>query len=255
MKELFSKYKDRGFELVAVSAEKEETIAGFVNGEKKPNYTVVRYSKIAEEWGVKGWPSAWVLDSQGKVLWAEHFIDKISDEQWETWLKDVGPVKVDKEVAKELKGSVSAFNKGDYGKSLAEVEKVAAETEDETVKADAEYVKGLLQKRIDMVNNKIKKAEESGDLQLKGKALKEGFEAFKGSETGDKWEAELKELEKSDEYKDTVKAAEELDKIRDKLEDMRPSSARKKLEKIAEKYPNTPAGKEAAELAKRFPED
>ena len=39
-----------------------------------------------------------------------------------------------------------------------------------------------------------------------------------------------------------------------KLEDMRPSSARKKLEKIAEKYPDTPAGKEAAELAKRYAE-
>jgi len=252
MKELFTKYQERGFELVAVSNETEAKIDGFVNGDKKPNYTVVRYSKIAEEWGVKGWPSAWVIDSEGKVLWADHFLDKISEEQWESWLKDVAPAKISKDVAKELKGAVGSFNKAEYGKSLAEVEKVASETQDETVKADAEYVKGLLQKRIDRINGKIKSAEEAGNLILKGKALKAGSEEFKGSTQGDTWATELKELEKSAAYKDTVKASDELEKLRPKLEDMKGSSAKKALEKIADKYPETPAGKEAAELAKRY---
>jgi hypothetical protein len=33
---------------------------------------------------------------------------------------------------------------------------------------------------------------------------------------------------------------------------MKPSSAKKALEKLAKKYPETAAGKEAAELAKRY---
>jgi hypothetical protein len=254
LKELFTKYHDRGFELVAVSNETEAKIDGFVTGTNKPNYTVVRYSKIAEEYGVKGWPSAWVVDSEGKVLWADHFIDKVTDEQWETWLKDVAPAKVGREVAKELKGSVTAFNKGEYGKSLAELEKVASETQDEAVKADAEYVKGLLQRRIDGFTTKIAKADETGDLALKGQVLAKAAAQFEGSTQGETWATELKELEKSDAYKDTVKASEALEKLRPTLEDMKPSSAKKALEKIAKKYPETKAGKEAAELAKRYEE-
>jgi len=250
LKELFTKYSSRGFELVAVSAETEDKIAGFVNGDKKPNYTVVRYSKIAEEYGLKGWPSAWIVDAQGKVLWADHFVDKIADEQWEKWLSDLAPTKVDKELAKELSGAVKAFDKGEVGKALSESKKVAEVATDEAVKADCTYLEELCKKHVTLHENRIKAAGE--DKVAKVKALEEGATKLKGSEVGASWDTEAKELKKSKEYKDCASSSEELAKLKPQLKDMKESTAKKKLESIAKKYPETPAGKEAAELAKGF---
>ncbi|MBE7493154.1 MAG: redoxin domain-containing protein [Planctomycetes bacterium] len=250
LKELFTKYNARGFELVAVSNETEDKIAGFVNGDKKPNYTVVRYSKIAEQYGVKGWPSAWVLDANGKVLWADHFIDKVSDEQWEKWLENLAPTRVDKTLAKELGGAVKAFDKGEVGKALEESRKVAETATDGAVKADCEYLQGLCDKHVKLHTRKIESA--GSDTVARVKALEDGAAKLKGSEIGNKWDTEAKELKKSKEYKDCSAAAEELAKLKPQLKDMKESNAKKKLEAIAKKYPDTPAGKEAAELAKGY---
>lgn len=250
LKELFTKYNSRGFELVAVSAETEDKIAGFVAGDKKPNYTVVRYSKIGEEYSIKGWPSAWVLDAEGKVLWADHFIDKVTDEQWEKWLANLAPTKVDKELAKELNGAVKAFDKGEVGKAMAEGKKVAEVATDEAVKADCAYLEELCKKHVTLHENRIKGAGE--DKVARVKALEEAAAKLKGSEVGTNWDTEAKELKKSKEYKDCASSSEELAKLKPQLKDMKEATAKKKLEGIAKKYPDTPAGKEAAELAKSY---
>ena len=252
LQELHDKFNDKGFELVAVSNEDVGKIqSGMIDG-KSATFGVVR-ADIGSIYESRGIPHSWVLDAEGKCIYKGH-PSGVTNELVEGWVANLAPTKVDKELHKDLKGAVKSFDKGEIGKAQAETQKVADAAEDEAVKADAEHLQGLIKRHIDLYEGKMAKAKESGDLVALGKTLEKASEAFKGSELGDKWADELKELEKSDEYKDTTKAADELDKIRDKLEDMRPSSARKKLEKIAEKYPNTPAGKEAAELAKRFPD-
>ncbi|MBK9975419.1 MAG: TlpA family protein disulfide reductase [Planctomycetes bacterium] len=250
LKELYAKYKDRGLELLAVSNEEESKIAGFVNGDKKPNYTVIRYSKIAELYGLKGWPSAWVLDAEGKVLWADHFLNKIDDAQWEKWLENLAPAKVDKELAKDLNSAVKSFDKGEIGKAMADTKKVADAATDDAVKADCDYLLALCDKHVKLFENKMKAAGD--DLVAKAAVMEEGAAKLKGSEVGTKWDTEVKELKKSKTYKDTAASAEDLAKLKPTLKDLKESTARKKLEAIAKKYPDTPAGKEAAELAKDF---
>ena len=250
--ELHEKYGEKGFQIVSTSNEDINTIQTKMINAKKPLYGIVR-AEIGNIYETRGIPHCWVLDADGKCLFKGHPAS-LKEEQIEEWLKTLPPTKIEKELAKELDGAVKAFNKGELGKSLAEATKVAAETEDDAVKTDAKYVTDLLQKRVEDYNGKIAAAKDGGDLVAQGKVLEEAAEVFEGSEQGETWEGQLKELEKSDAYKDTVKAQGELDKIRDKLEDMRPSSAKSKLERIAKKYPDTPAGKEAAELAKRFAE-
>ncbi|MBZ0136558.1 MAG: hypothetical protein K8I27_09315 [Planctomycetes bacterium] len=252
LQELHDKFNSKGFELVAVSSEDAGKIQSGLIDAKKVTYGVVR-ADISGTYETRGIPHSWVLDAEGKCIYKGH-PSGVTAEKVAEWVANLAPTTVDKELHKDLKGAVKSFEKGEMGKSQAEISKAVEGTEDEAVKADAEYLQGLIKKHIDLYEAKMAKAEESGDLVTLGKTLTEASAAFKGSELGDKWAGELKELEKSDEYKDTVKAQDELDKIKDKLEDMRPSSARSKLEKIAEKYPNTPAGKEAAELAKRYPD-
>lgn len=246
---LHDKFNDKGFQILAVSKETEALIDSKLIKAKNATYGVVK-ADIGALYKTSGIPHCWVLDAEGKCIFEGHPAG-VSEQSVEEWTKDLAPTKVGKELAKELKNGVKAFEEGDLGKAMAEA-KDAQASEDEAVKADGAYLESLVQKHIDMYTGKMEAAKNSGDLMKLGKTLEEASEKFKGSEQGDKWKDELKELEKSDAYKDTKKASEELEKIRDKLQDMRPSSARKKLEKIAEKYPDTPAGKEAAELAKRF---
>lgn len=249
LQELHDKFNEKGFEIVAVSREAAGTIESKLITAKSATYGVVK-ADISQLYQTRGIPHCWVLDAEGKCIFEGH-PNSVTEPMVEEWTKDFAPTKVDKELAKELKSGVKAFDAGDLGKALAEA-KAAQASEDDLVKADGVYLEALVQKHVDMYTGKMDAAKKSGDLVKLGKTLEEASTKFKGSEAGDKWEADLKELEKSDEYKNTVKASDELEKIRDKLKDMRSSSARKKLEKIAEKYPDTPAGKEAAELAKRY---
>lgn len=172
----------------------------------------------------------------------------------EEWVKALPPTKVDKELHTDLKRAVGDFNDGEYGKALSGADRVAEAAEDEAAKEDAAYLKGLIQKHIDTWTGKIDESREASELITLGEALEAAAEAFDGSEIGDKWKEELKELKRSREYKDTVNAKEALDKVRDKLPDMHPRSARSTLKRIADKYPDTPAGKEAAEMVKRYEE-
>jgi hypothetical protein len=252
LQELHDAYNDNGFEIVAVSNEDVGKIQSGLIDAHKVTYGVVR-ADIGSIYESRGIPHSWVLDADGKCIYKGH-PSGVTKEKVAEWVKDLAPAKVDKELHKDLKKAVSAFDKGEIGKALVDADSVADGTEDEEVKQDAEYLKSLVQKHIDLYTAKMTKAREGGDLIALGETLEKASEAFKGSDHGDKWSGELKELKKTSEYKNTVKARDELEKLRPKLEDMRTSSARKALEKIADKYPDTPAGKEAAELAKRYQE-
>lgn len=251
LNELQEAYNSKGFEIVAVSDEKEATVDKFIQDKAIKYGVVLSATKFQELYGRNGRPTSWVLDPEGKVIWKGH-PSRLSAEMVAEWVKDLAPTKVDREVAKEVKGAAEAFDKGEYGRAQVEAAKVGTEAADELVKADAKYVEELVQKHVDAYNRKMEAARTAGDLVKLGKLMEDAAARFKGSEQGDKWATEAKELVKSKEYKDTLKAQEALDEIKPKLEDMKASSARKALEKIAKKYPDTKAGKEAAELAKRY---
>lgn len=250
LQELNDKFRSKGFEIVAVSKEDAGTIQSKLIDAKKVTYGVVK-ADIGSLYQTRGIPHCWVLDAEGKCLFHGH-PSNVTAANVEEWVKELAPTKVDKDLAKELSSAVKAFDKGEYGKALTDTKAVAAEATDELVKADATYLEGLIQKHIDMSKGKIERAAGAGDKVAQAKELDEAAAKFKGSEIGETWAGESKELKKSKEYKDCAKAGEELEKLRPKIEDMAPKSARKALEKIAEKYPDTPAGKEAAELAKRY---
>jgi hypothetical protein len=250
LKELNEKFRSRGFEIVAVSDEDEHKIDSFVK-EHSIEYGTIRAQGVLDLYGGRGYPSAWALDTEGKVVWSGHPAN-VTGDMVEKWVENVAPTKVNKELNRALKGAVKAFDSGELGKALTEAKELGDKTDDLAAKADADYLESLVQKHIDLNTAKRSKAKESGDLVALGVALEEAATKFKGHEIGEKADTELKELKKSKEFKDTLDAHKELEKIKPYLKDYRPSTARTKLEKIADKYPETPAGKEAAELAKQF---
>lgn len=248
--EIHEHYGEKGFIIASVSDEQEGVIQSKMIDAKKPKYGIVKAS-INATYETRGIPHAWVLGADGKCLWKGH-PNSLTNEMIEGWIKDLAPTKVDKALAKELGSAVKSFDKGEYGKAHAEAKAVAETATDDLVKADAAYLESLVQKHIDLHSAKIEKA--GSDPVAKAKVLDDAATKFKGSELGTKWDTESKELKKSKEFKDANASADELNKLRGKLDDMKPASARKALEKIAKKYPEAPAGKEAAELAKKYEE-
>ncbi|KAA0214120.1 hypothetical protein EDM80_07185 [bacterium] len=247
--ELNNKFRERGFEIVAVSDEDAGTIEKFVK-DKSINYGIIKASNVIKTYGGKGYPSAWVLDVDGKVIWKGHPAN-LTDAMVEDWVKDLAPAKITKEVSKALRNAVEAYNKGEFGKAETEVDKHLG-SDDPAVKADAEFVDGVIEKRRAVGEAKAAKARESGDLPKLATLLEAEAKAFDGSEHGKKCAEEAKTVKASKEYKDCLKAQSELDKLKPKINDMKADKAKRALEKIAKDFPGTPAGKEAAELAKDF---
>lgn len=251
LNELNARFREQGFEIVAASDEEEGAIAGFVKS-RKLAYGVVKASKAAVygAYGANGYPSAWVLDTEGKVIWSGHPAT-LKDTQVEKWIKDLAPGKITRKLAEPLKDAVAAYNAGDFGKAANEVAK-HANSDDATVKADAAQIQAALDKRRALGEARIKKAREAGDLVKLAEMLGAEAKAFDGSDFGKQCAEESAKVKADKNYENCAKAKAALDKLKPKINDMLESKAKKALERIARDFPDTPAGKEAAELAKDF---
>ena len=119
LNELNNKYRERGFEIVAVSSEAAGTIEEKMVKGAKATFGVVK-AEIASLYQTRGIPHGWVLDAEGKCIWEGH-PGQLNDAQIEEWIKDLAPGKITKEVSKQLKPAVEAYNKGQFGKAFEAV--------------------------------------------------------------------------------------------------------------------------------------
>lgn len=245
--ELNNKYREGGFEILAVSKEDAATIESKLIKAKNPTYGVVK-ADIGSLYTTRGIPHGWVLDPEGKCIWEGH-PSGISNETIEGWIKDLAPGKITKEVQKQLKPAVDAYNKGQFGKAFEAVAEHLT-SEDEKVKADAEYVNGVIEKRKAAGEAKAKKLRDGGDLVKLVPVLEEEAKGWEGSEYGKTCGEEAKTVKASKEYKLCVKAADAWAKLDAKLPSLTDDKAVKALEKFIKDYPNTPQAKLAEEKLK-----
>ncbi len=245
--ELNNTYRERGFEILAVSKEEAATIESKLIKAKSPTYGVVK-ADIGSLYTTRGIPHGWVLDAEGKCIWEGH-PSGIKNETIEEWIKDLAPGKITREVSKPLKSAVEAYNKGQFGKAYEAVaEHLTAE--DEKVKADAEYVNGVIEKRKAAGEAKAKKLREAGDLVKLVPVLEEESKGWEGSEYGKACGDEAKTVKASKEYKLCVKAADAWAKLEPKLNDLADDKAAKALEKFIKDYAGTPQAKLAEDRLK-----
>lgn len=253
LQELFDKYTERGFKICAVSSEAEDKIQTRLIDAKKVTYGVVK-ANIKSVYTAGGIPECWILDDKGKCLFKGHpsgvTLDKVKK-----WVDALAPLKIKKDLGRSLAKAVSYFNKGEFGKAEKEAIKVKDSDKaasDKAVIKNADYILGLVRSHTELAEKKIKTFNSSGDLSKTAEILHQLATWFKGTEKGDEYAKAEKELKKSKEYKNSVKAFESLEKLRPKLPYLTDDKAKKGLEKIAKKYPETKAGKEAKELSKEY---
>lgn len=94
LKELRKKYAEQGLKMVTVFEEPTEAVQSFVDANSIDYPVVANVGDLRDRWGVvKGFPTTYVLDVQGKVAWAGNFADqadvtiaallkKVTDRPW-----------------------------------------------------------------------------------------------------------------------------------------------------------------------------
>jgi thiol-disulfide isomerase/thioredoxin len=92
LNKLNNKYKDKGLVLIGMSEDRlsKAKLANFI-AQKGINYNIALDNGTANWYGVKGYPTAVVIDSSGIVVWKGHPSSKAFETAIEKALKSVGP--------------------------------------------------------------------------------------------------------------------------------------------------------------------
>lgn len=88
MNELASRYGAQGFHIVAVSDEDAGLIGDYVR-DKGVTYGVARAKGVLRSYGGRGYPSSWLVDPQGNIVWEGHPM-RLSGDVIEPLLASVG---------------------------------------------------------------------------------------------------------------------------------------------------------------------
>lgn len=246
LKELSDKYRERGFEIIASTNEDPAKVDEWL-GKNPLNYGVVSkapgisaYVKMGQ-----GVPRGWVISADGKIAFTGKPAD-ITGAMVEGWLKDCADSKIDKKLKRELGAAVKHYNAGKYGKALLEAEKHES-NEDASVAADAKFVADKVRKAIDWRKEEAKRLRDDRRLTALVALFEHDSKAYDGLDYANECAAEAKVVRATFEYK-TCKAADEMLARITATKDLKGDALVRELDKVIEKYPDTPAGRDAAAL-------
>ncbi|CAG0929954.1 hypothetical protein PLCT1_01220 [Planctomycetaceae bacterium] len=246
LKELSAKYRERGFEILACTNEDPAKVEEWL----KKN--VVNYGVVSKAPGVStyismgtGVPRGWVISADGKIAFSGKPAD-ITGAMVEEWLKDCPASKIEKKLSRELNAAVTYYNTGKLGKALAEAEKHEASEKTE-VAADASFVAEKVRKAMGWRKDEAKRYREEGEWLKLAALLEEDARTYDGVSYAEDCAAEAKTVKASPEFKTASAAHEMLSRIKAR-KDLKGDALVRELEKVIAKYPETPAGKEAAAM-------
>lgn len=246
LKELSEKYRERGFEIIASTNEDPAKVDEWL-GKNPLNYGVVSkapgvsaYVKMGQ-----GVPRGWVISADGKIAFTGKPAD-ITCAMVEEWLKDCPASKIDRQLKRELAAAARHYNAGKYGKALLEAEKHEA-SKDESVAADAKFVAEKVRKAIEWRKEEAKRLREDGRVTALVTLFEHDSKAYDGLSYADECAAEAKVVKATPEFK-TCKAADEMLARITGTKDLKGDALVRELDKVIEKYPDTPAGRDAAAL-------
>jgi thiol-disulfide isomerase/thioredoxin len=186
LKELVTKYQEKGLRLVCVFEEPKEAVQSFVDANSIEYPVVANVLDLRKRWGVSKFPTSLVLDVTGKVAWKGFFADR-ADIEIAALLKKVSDRPWLPPEYAEITAALDAENWPDARAGL-----VAALAKEGVIEDD----KGRLQKVLGWLDELSEKAyDEASKLRAKGNYLEvyEGFiamaKAHAGSDAAEKAQA------------------------------------------------------------------
>jgi thiol-disulfide isomerase/thioredoxin len=261
--EMFKTYSPKGVVFMSLTNEPKATVEPFAK-EMKMVYPVGCGSQAGGAYGVRGIPHAFIIDPSGTVAWEGHPMADL-DKALEAQLAKTPPVMMsaqDKAAALAvLEKAEAAIEQQQYVAAAALLAKLARADDDPEVKARFEAAgKALADRAAACLADGRKKmvAKEYLDASV---ALSEAQAVAPGSEQATQAEALLKVLmddpktkaaiEQGRRERDAAALAAEIEKRGDRD----PAALLKLLDDLAARFPDTQAGKAAAEKARAMRAD
>lgn len=250
---LQDKFKDQGFTVLAISNEAPGTIESAGITKHKITYPVGAVSKEAfGEYGIRAYPTVMLVDPDGKI--ESTSARGLGEAQVTELVKKVLPRKIDRELHKSVQKAGKNFDAGEYGKAWEEAGKVLTkEGVEEAEKADATYVQELVQKHADRTKKRAEAMESGKEYRELLEFLDTSAKTFKGMPVSDEFEKKNKELKKDKDVQKEIKAANELDKLKEEAkkagdDEKKKAALAKKVAAFIKKHEGTKAAGDAAAL-------
>jgi len=265
--QLHQKYNKKGVHIIGLSDESDSKVSAYLEKHKTPYY-IASGSKSARAYGIKGFPTFYVINPAGKITYVGHDVDEAKEAIEECLEKT--PPKSAEEVAKEheaaaikaLKKADSLYEKENLSDALDAYDAVAFEYADtesgKTAKAQAKKVK--LELAEFTAAAELKKADGLVTRKKYPQAMT-AYEAivkdYGKTASGRKAATKLEKLRGDKNIATEMREAEAarkcngwLQMARGMVKNGKPDSARKYYQKIIEEYGDTSFARIAKEEMK-----
>lgn len=250
LNEIHDKYGEKGLTVLAVSRQDRATVERFIEEFEARYPTVVEKTNSMRAYGRTSVPSAFLINSNGRILWLGHpgnLQDTTIDEAIEN-------TKILPAWPNALKAAKKSFLKDKYAEALSKVAKELGNDrlgEEDT--AAAEGIRDWLTWYGESTLEGAKKDSEASHYYEASATYEHLVALYKKHETATKAGAALKELLSDSDRKREVKAGKKLAKILEAIKDLKPKKALKKLKPmLSKRYEETAAGKKAAQIAEQL---
>ena len=264
LNELHKKFSGQGVVVIGLTDEPKGEVERFAR-EVEIAYPIGTGSQTGGLYGVSGIPHAFIVDPSGKIAWEGHPMVGL-DEALQKQIRETPPILVDpKEHAAAmalLDRIEKALEEQKFAEAAAMLAKVRGTDKDPDVRQRVEAAKAVLARVADERLAEAEKYIEAEDYYEASVALEALSNLMPGSEQAERAKQRLAELMADEEIRAAIEkgrrehqAAAILAEIRKDEEKKDPAELLKALEKLAEQYPDTEAGKEAAERAQKMRAD
>jgi hypothetical protein len=205
-----------------------------------------------EPFHVEGYPSAFLIDGTGKILWEGHPA-MMTAAALQSALKSLDRVTIGA-VAPALAPAKADFEKGKFADASKKAQTVqAGKSASDAEKADAQTVLDAVQKLAEAKLKRADEAAEGHDYPAALELLKYVQDHFKGLEAEKTARDKEKELRAKPEVKKELEAAAALDRLMKQEAALRKARDKRGLipvyEALAKKYEGTLAARQAGQRA------
>jgi hypothetical protein len=250
LNELQDKYRAKGFEILAISNESRSEIEKFVS-ELEAKYPIVSESSDSmQAYGKTGYPAAFLIGPDGRVVWEGHPAGLTEA----TIEEHLASVRLFPDLPASLAAIGKSVEKEKYGLALkALLDLIAKEKVPAEDMPAAEKVRDWLEWLAASSLEAAQRDLAAGRFYEASLAYERVQVLFKGHEHATEAKALLADLLSDPDRKLEVKAGEKLADLLVEIADLTPKKALQALQPLlASKYENTAAGKRAAEMAREL---
>lgn len=240
--ELHAKYRDKGVVILAVTNEARGLVDKFIadTGSKHP--ILIEESDSAAAFGIDGFPSSFLIDPNGKIVWAGHPAS-LQEADIDRLLPQVRLVP---QLTKKLAGVQKSLEKGEYASAQKSLDgMLGGAALDDADRRSAEEATDWLKKRGASMLQSADADAQAGDYFSAAETLRRASALFKGLEPGDRAKASLDALMKDEGKKKEIDAGDAYGRTKDALKKAKPEQAAAAWRQFAKKYEGTRAGERA----------